>query len=50
MTQHRGRRLFFLTEKGQKARLEGLLPPETRSSFRVIDDGNNKFILAQVDL
>ncbi len=50
MTQHRGRRLFFLTEKGQRTRLEGLLPSETRSSFRVIDDGNNKFILAQVDL
>ena len=50
MSKHRGRRLFFLLEKGQRARVEGLVPPETRSSFRVIDDRNNKFIVAQVDL
>ncbi|MES1206784.1 MAG: hypothetical protein ABUS79_12680, partial [Pseudomonadota bacterium] len=50
MGRHRGRRLFFLMEKGQRGRVEGLLPAETRASFRVIDDGNNKFILAQADL
>ena len=48
--QHRGRRLFFLMEKGQRARVEGLLPLEARPSFRIVDDGNNKFILAQADL
>ncbi|MBC8132657.1 MAG: glycosyltransferase family 39 protein, partial [Deltaproteobacteria bacterium] len=50
MTRHRGRRLFFLIEKGQRGRLEGLIPPDARSSFRVINDGNNKFILGQADL
>ena len=50
MNKHRGRRLFFLMEKGQRSRVEGLVPPETRPSFRVIDDHNNKFIVAQVDL
>jgi 4-amino-4-deoxy-L-arabinose transferase-like glycosyltransferase len=50
MSKHRGRRLFFLMEKGQRTRVEGLVPPETRPSFRVIDDHNNKFIVAQVDL
>jgi len=50
MLSHRGRRLFFLTEKGQSGRLQGLLPPEAKPSFRVIDDHNNKFILGQADL
>ncbi len=50
LIHHRGRRFFFLMEKGQRGRLQGLLPPEARSSFRVVDDANNKFTLAVADL
>jgi 4-amino-4-deoxy-L-arabinose transferase-like glycosyltransferase len=50
LAHHRGRRTFFLLEKGQRGRLEGLLPSEARPSFQVIDDHNNKFILGQADL
>ncbi len=50
ISRHRGRRAFFLFERFQQARLQGLLPPETRASFRVVDDQNNKFSLAQADL
>ena len=50
MSRHRGRRTFFLYERYQQARLQGLLPPEARASFRVVDDQNNKFSLAQADL
>ncbi len=48
--KHRGRRLFFMLEKGQKGRVEGLLPAEARSSFQIVHQENNKFILAQADL
>jgi hypothetical protein len=50
LTRHRGRRIFFLCEKGQKGHIESLLPPETRGSLRVIHDSNNKFALLQADL
>jgi len=50
ISRHRGRRTFFLYERFQQARLQGLLPPEARPSFRVVDDQNNKFSLAQADL
>jgi 4-amino-4-deoxy-L-arabinose transferase-like glycosyltransferase len=47
---HRGRRAFFIFERYQQARVSGDLPPEARASFKVIDDSNNKFSLAQADL
>jgi 4-amino-4-deoxy-L-arabinose transferase-like glycosyltransferase len=47
---HRGRRAFFLYERFQQARVQGLLPAEARGSFQVVDDQNNKFSLAQADL
>jgi 4-amino-4-deoxy-L-arabinose transferase-like glycosyltransferase len=50
ISRHRGRRAFFLYERFQGSRLQGLLPPESRASFRVVHDKNNKFSLAQVDL
>ncbi len=50
MSRHRGRRAFFLYERHQQARLQGLLPQDARGSFRVIHDQNNKFSLAQADL
>jgi hypothetical protein len=43
MSRHRGRRTFFLYERYQQARLQGMLPPESRASFRVVDEQNNKF-------
>jgi 4-amino-4-deoxy-L-arabinose transferase-like glycosyltransferase len=50
ISRHRGKRTFFLYERHQQARLQGLLPQEARASFRVIHDQNNKFSLAQADL
>ena len=50
ISRHRGRRAFFLFERFQQSRLQGLLPPEARGSFRIIHDQNNKFSLAQADL
>jgi 4-amino-4-deoxy-L-arabinose transferase-like glycosyltransferase len=47
---HRGRRAFFLYERFQQARVQGLLPAEARGSFHVVDEQNNKFSLAQADL
>jgi 4-amino-4-deoxy-L-arabinose transferase-like glycosyltransferase len=48
--RHRGHRAFFLFERFQQSRVQGLLPPEARASFRVVDDENNKFYLAEADL
>jgi 4-amino-4-deoxy-L-arabinose transferase-like glycosyltransferase len=50
MSRHRGKRTFFLYERFQQSRLQGMLPPEARASFRVVHDQNNKFSLAQADL
>jgi hypothetical protein len=47
---HRGRRVFFICEKGQKSRIEGMLPAESRGSVRVIHDSNTKFLLLQAEL
>jgi 4-amino-4-deoxy-L-arabinose transferase-like glycosyltransferase len=50
LAHHRGKRFFFLMEKGQRSRVQGLLPADAQPSFRVIDDANNKFTLAEADL
>jgi 4-amino-4-deoxy-L-arabinose transferase-like glycosyltransferase len=50
IAHHRGRRAFFIFEHHQQSHIAGDLPPEVRASFRIIDDSNNKFSLAQVDL
>jgi len=47
---HRGRRVFVLCEKGQKGKVEGMLPPEVRPSVSVIHDSNTKFMLLQAQL
>jgi hypothetical protein len=47
---HRGRRIFLLCEKGQKGKVAGLLPAETRASIVVVHDSNTKFLLLQADL
>jgi 4-amino-4-deoxy-L-arabinose transferase-like glycosyltransferase len=48
--RHRGRRVYFLYERFQQARLVALLPPEARGSFQVVDEQNNKFSLGRADL
>ena len=45
IARHRGRRTFFLFERFQQSRLQGLLPPEARGTFHVVDAQNNKFSL-----
>jgi 4-amino-4-deoxy-L-arabinose transferase-like glycosyltransferase len=47
---HRGRRAFFLYERHQQGHIRDDLPVETRASFQVVDELNNKFSLAQADL
>jgi hypothetical protein len=37
-------------ERGREARLRSLLPDTARSSWKVLDERNNKFSLAQADL
>ena len=50
VAHHRGRRAFFIFERYQQGRITQDLPPEARASFQIVDDSNNKFSLAQVDL
>jgi 4-amino-4-deoxy-L-arabinose transferase-like glycosyltransferase len=51
MTKHRGRRAFFLVERSRWSQLEGMVPPETKATLKIIDEGMNmKFCLGQVDL
>lgn len=47
---HRGNRVFFIYERGRQGHLQGLLPAETRASFQILYDTNNKFSVAQADL
>ena len=49
MSRHRGQRAFFLYERFQQSRLQGMLPAEARGTFHVIHDQNNKFSLAEAD-
>jgi hypothetical protein len=47
---HRGRRVFVLFERGRQEKVKRLLPPESRDSFQVLYEKNNKFSLAQADI
>ncbi len=47
---HRGRRVYFIYERGRQGHLQNLLPPEARSSFSVIYDTNNKFSVAFAEI
>jgi hypothetical protein len=47
---HRGRRAFFLVERSNWSRVAEMVPPETKPSLKIIDEGNMKFCLAQIDL
>ena len=48
--RNRGKRTFFMYERGREARLKSLLPESARGSWKVLDERNNKFSLAQADL
>jgi 4-amino-4-deoxy-L-arabinose transferase-like glycosyltransferase len=50
IARNRGHRHFFLFEHGQRGHIQQLLPIEAQSSFKVLDETNNKFSLAQADL
>jgi 4-amino-4-deoxy-L-arabinose transferase-like glycosyltransferase len=50
IARHRGHRAFFLYERHQQGRIRDDLPVESRPSFQVVDERNNKFSLAQADL
>ncbi len=50
IARNRGHRHFFLFERGQQQHLRQLLPPESQASFQVLDETNNKFSVAHVDL
>jgi 4-amino-4-deoxy-L-arabinose transferase-like glycosyltransferase len=50
ISRHRGRRHFFLFERGQLGHLQQMLPLEAQPTFKVIDETNNKFSVAQADL
>ncbi|HEY8924700.1 MAG TPA: glycosyltransferase family 39 protein [Polyangia bacterium] len=47
---HRGHRIFFICDKGQRPRIEARLPAEARPTLRVIHDSNTKFLLLQADI
>jgi 4-amino-4-deoxy-L-arabinose transferase-like glycosyltransferase len=50
LSRNRGRRHFFLYERGQQGHLQQLLPIDSQKSFKVLDESNNKFSVAQADL
>jgi 4-amino-4-deoxy-L-arabinose transferase-like glycosyltransferase len=47
---HRGRRVYFIYERGRQSRLEQMLPPESRGTFKPIYEKNNKFSVAYADI
>jgi len=50
IAKHRGRRAFFVVERSRWSQLEGIVPPEAKPSLKIVDHGNMKFYLAQIDL
>ena len=50
MSKHRGKRAFFLVERSRWSQLQGLVPPETKASLKMVDESNMKFCLGQIDL
>jgi len=50
MAKHRGHRAFFIVERSRWSQLQGIVPPETKGSLKIVDESNMKFCLAQVDL
>jgi 4-amino-4-deoxy-L-arabinose transferase-like glycosyltransferase len=50
MAKHRGHRAFFLVERSRWSQLQGIVPPETKASLKMIDETNMKFCLAEIQL
>ena len=50
IANHRGRRVFIIYERGRQSHVQQLVPAETRSSFKVLYEKNNKFSLAEVQI
>jgi hypothetical protein len=50
MGRHRGQRAFFLIERARMSQLEGLVPPESKASLKIVDESNMNFCLAQIQL
>jgi hypothetical protein len=48
--KHKGQRAYLLVERTNWSRMDGMVPPESKGSLKIIDDGNMKFVLGQVDL
>jgi 4-amino-4-deoxy-L-arabinose transferase-like glycosyltransferase len=48
--RNKGKRMFFILEKNRWATLQSLVPAAARGSLRVVEDRNNKFYLALVEL
>ena len=50
IANHRHRRVFIIYERGRQNHVQQLFPPESRASFRVLYQKNNKFSLAEADI
>jgi hypothetical protein len=50
IANHRGHRVFIIFEKGRLSHVQQLLPAETRPTFKVLYEKNNKFSLAQFEI
>jgi 4-amino-4-deoxy-L-arabinose transferase-like glycosyltransferase len=50
MEHHPGQRAFFLIERARLSTFEGLTPAAAKSSVKIVDDSNMKFILGSVQL
>jgi 4-amino-4-deoxy-L-arabinose transferase-like glycosyltransferase len=50
ISTHRGRRVFIIYERGRQNHVVQLFPPESRPTFKVLYQKNNKFSLAQVEI
>lgn len=48
IANHRGRKVFIIFERGRQNHVQQLLPAETRGTFHVLYEKNNKFSLAEV--
>jgi hypothetical protein len=50
IAKHRGHRAFFVVERSRWSQLEGIVPPESKSSLHIVDESNMKFCLAEIQL
>jgi 4-amino-4-deoxy-L-arabinose transferase-like glycosyltransferase len=50
VSNHKGKRMFFLIERTRLDGLRGILPENIRPSLKIVNDDNNKFYLLTADL